>query len=117
MTRDIGFLIFPDFQLLDAAGPIAAFEIAARFQPGAYAIHLVAPEAGLRTPPASRPPPASPAPTPVIPAARRNFRRSTPFSALRSIAFRMNSLSNMLLSRVEDAHWTGTRPRSHDACG
>ena len=26
----IGVLIFPDFQLLDAAGPIAAFEIAAR---------------------------------------------------------------------------------------
>ncbi len=27
----IGVLVFPDFQLLDAAGPIAAFEIAARF--------------------------------------------------------------------------------------
>lgn len=27
----IGVLIFPDFQLLDAAGPISAFEIAARF--------------------------------------------------------------------------------------
>ena len=26
----IGFLIFPDFQLLDAAGPIAAFEVAGR---------------------------------------------------------------------------------------
>ena len=27
----IGILVFPDFQLLDAAGPIAVFEIAARF--------------------------------------------------------------------------------------
>src|SRR4051794_21635390 len=26
----IGILVFPDFQLLDAAGPIAAFEVAAR---------------------------------------------------------------------------------------
>ena len=27
----IGVLIFPDFQLLDAAGPISVFEIAARY--------------------------------------------------------------------------------------
>ena len=27
----IGILIFPDFQLLDAAGPISVFEIAGRF--------------------------------------------------------------------------------------
>lgn len=29
----IGILIFPDFQLLDAAGPISAFEVAARAAP------------------------------------------------------------------------------------
>jgi hypothetical protein len=29
--RTIGVLIFPDFQLLDAAGPIGAFEIAGRY--------------------------------------------------------------------------------------
>ena len=46
MTRDIGFLILPDFQLLDAAGPIAAFEIAGRFVPGAYRLHVLAREAG-----------------------------------------------------------------------
>ena len=46
MTRDIGFLIFPDFQLLDAAGPIAAFEMAAREVPGAYRIRVVAAEPG-----------------------------------------------------------------------
>jgi len=46
MTRAIGFLIFPDFQILDAAGPIGAFEIAARYVPGAYALHVIAAEAG-----------------------------------------------------------------------
>jgi transcriptional regulator GlxA family with amidase domain len=34
----IGVLIYPDFQLLDAAGPIAAFEIAARYAKLAPAI-------------------------------------------------------------------------------
>jgi transcriptional regulator GlxA family with amidase domain len=47
MTRSIDVLIFPNFQLLDAAGPIAAFEIAARYSPGAYAIRVLAREAGL----------------------------------------------------------------------
>lgn len=47
MPRTIGFLIFPDFQLLDAAGPIAAFEIAARFVPGAYRLTVLAAQPGL----------------------------------------------------------------------
>ncbi|HEY3696950.1 GlxA family transcriptional regulator [Phenylobacterium sp.] len=47
MPRRIGLLIFPGFQLLDAAGPVAAFEIAGRFAPGAYALQLVAAEPGL----------------------------------------------------------------------
>ena len=42
MTRDVGFLIFDDFQLLDAAGPLAAFEIAERYRPGAYRLHTLA---------------------------------------------------------------------------
>lgn len=46
MSRRIAFLIFPDFQLLDATGPIAAFEIATRYQPGAYELRVVAPTAG-----------------------------------------------------------------------
>jgi transcriptional regulator GlxA family with amidase domain len=46
MTRTIAFLIFPDFQILDAAGPIAAFEIAGRYVPGAYALRVIAAEAG-----------------------------------------------------------------------
>ncbi|MBO9706713.1 MAG: GlxA family transcriptional regulator [Caulobacter sp.] len=47
MTRTIGFLIFPEFQLLDAAGPIAAFEIAARIVPGAYRLHVLAKAGGM----------------------------------------------------------------------
>ncbi|MBV9995925.1 MAG: GlxA family transcriptional regulator [Caulobacteraceae bacterium] len=47
MARLVGLLIFPDFQILDAAGPIAAFEIASRFAPGAYALEILAAQAGL----------------------------------------------------------------------
>ena len=38
----IGVLVFPDFQLLDAAGPISVFEIGARFAENAPAIRVVA---------------------------------------------------------------------------
>lgn len=47
MTRAIGFLVYPDFQLLDATGPIAAFEIAGRLAPGAYSLHFLSLEGGL----------------------------------------------------------------------
>ncbi len=47
MPRQIGFVIFPDFQILDATGPLAAFEIAGRFVPGAYAISVIAAAPGL----------------------------------------------------------------------
>jgi transcriptional regulator GlxA family with amidase domain len=40
MARQIAFVIFPDFQIIDAAGPIGAFEIAGRYQPGAYEISV-----------------------------------------------------------------------------
>ena len=46
MTRTLAFVIFPGFQLLDAAGPIAAFEIAGRYQPGAYRQVIMAPGPG-----------------------------------------------------------------------
>ncbi|HET7756307.1 MAG TPA: AraC family transcriptional regulator, partial [Steroidobacteraceae bacterium] len=42
MPRRIAFLIFPGFQLLDAAGPIAAFEIAGRMRPGTYVLEVIA---------------------------------------------------------------------------
>jgi transcriptional regulator GlxA family with amidase domain len=45
--RDVAFLIFPDFQLLDAAGPVAAFEAAAReTAPPAYRLRVIARAAG-----------------------------------------------------------------------
>lgn len=43
----IALVVFPDFQILDAAGPIAAFEIAARMRPGAYRILVTASAPGL----------------------------------------------------------------------
>jgi transcriptional regulator GlxA family with amidase domain len=46
MTRRIAFVLFPGFQLLDAAGPIAAFEIAGRYRPDTYELAVLAPEAG-----------------------------------------------------------------------
>jgi transcriptional regulator GlxA family with amidase domain len=46
MPHRLGLLIFPQFQLLDAAGPIGAFEIAGRYGNGAYTIEVLAAEAG-----------------------------------------------------------------------
>jgi transcriptional regulator GlxA family with amidase domain len=46
MPRAIGFLIFPDFQLLDAAGPLASFEIAGRFVDHPDRLILLAAKAG-----------------------------------------------------------------------
>ncbi len=45
MTRSVGILIFPRFQLLDAAGPITAFEAAGR-DGAAYRIRVLALAAG-----------------------------------------------------------------------
>jgi transcriptional regulator GlxA family with amidase domain len=42
MPRSIGFLIYPGFELLDAAGPISAFGNANVFAPGAYSISVLA---------------------------------------------------------------------------
>ncbi|MGJ4939583.1 GlxA family transcriptional regulator [Bradyrhizobium sp. HKCCYLS1011] len=42
----IGVLIFPDFQLLDAAGPISAFEIAGRYARRSTPIRVIAAEPG-----------------------------------------------------------------------
>jgi len=46
MTRHLAMVIFPGFQLLDAAGPIAAFEVAERYRPEAYGMELLAPGGG-----------------------------------------------------------------------
>ncbi len=42
MPRHVAFLVFPQFQILDATGPIAAFEIAERYRPGTYALRMIA---------------------------------------------------------------------------
>jgi transcriptional regulator GlxA family with amidase domain len=44
--RTIGLLIFPDFQLLDAAGPITAFEIAGRYGGDAYDLSVLSARGG-----------------------------------------------------------------------
>lgn len=49
MPRRIAFLIFPQLQLLDAAGPIAAFEVAERYRPGTYTLRTIAATPGLVT--------------------------------------------------------------------
>jgi len=46
MTRAVGFLIFDGFQILDAAGPIAAFEIGGARGQGAYSLSVLAKRAG-----------------------------------------------------------------------
>jgi transcriptional regulator GlxA family with amidase domain len=47
MARKIGFLVYPTFQLLDATGPIATFEIAGRFSPGAYDLVFLSLDGGM----------------------------------------------------------------------
>jgi len=47
MHRELVFLIFPDFQLLDVTGPIAAFEIAGRYVPGSYTMRVAAAQPGM----------------------------------------------------------------------
>jgi transcriptional regulator GlxA family with amidase domain len=46
MRRVVALVVHPGFQLLDVAGPTAAFEIAERFRPGSYALRLLAPGGG-----------------------------------------------------------------------
>lgn len=45
--RAVLVVLFPGFQIIDAAGPIGAFEIASRYAPGAYTIRTAAAAAGL----------------------------------------------------------------------
>jgi transcriptional regulator GlxA family with amidase domain len=44
--RRIAFLLFDGFQILDAAGPLAAFEIAGRYCEGAYRLDVIAAQGG-----------------------------------------------------------------------
>ncbi|GCB02661.1 transcriptional regulator [Ralstonia sp. SET104] len=47
MPHRIAVLIFPDFQVLDAAGPVAAFEVASRYRDDHYTLRTVAAQPGL----------------------------------------------------------------------
>ena len=46
MPRDITFFIFPQFQLLDLSGPLAAFQIASETTRNAYFLRVVAEQPG-----------------------------------------------------------------------
>lgn len=46
MTRSITLLVYPHFQILDAAGPLSAFETANDFAPGSYVLDLISRDGG-----------------------------------------------------------------------
>jgi transcriptional regulator GlxA family with amidase domain len=47
MRREIAIVVFSGFQLLDAAGPVAVFEMAERFRPNSYSLSVLAPGGGI----------------------------------------------------------------------
>ncbi|WP_370674092.1 GlxA family transcriptional regulator [Pleomorphomonas sp. PLEO] len=47
MTKNIAIFLYEDFQLLDASGPIAAFEIAGRVRPNFYRLTIMSIQGGL----------------------------------------------------------------------
>lgn len=49
MSRRVAFAIFPRFQLMDVAGPIAAFDFANLIAPGSYILEPRAPVGGMVT--------------------------------------------------------------------
>lgn len=46
MPHHLCFVLYPGFQILDASGPIAAFEMASQFAPGGYRLSLVSADGG-----------------------------------------------------------------------
>jgi transcriptional regulator GlxA family with amidase domain len=47
MTRKVGFLVFPEFQILDLTGPLAAFEMPGRrLTPKPYQLHVLSESGG-----------------------------------------------------------------------
>ncbi|HQX08110.1 MAG TPA: GlxA family transcriptional regulator, partial [Zoogloea sp.] len=46
MPRPISLLVYPGFQILDAAGPLSAFETANRFVADSYRLALVSRDGG-----------------------------------------------------------------------
>jgi transcriptional regulator GlxA family with amidase domain len=46
MIRHVAFFVFPDFQLLDLSGPLAAFQVAGQASAGAYSVSVMSEEGG-----------------------------------------------------------------------
>src|SRR3984893_7617938 len=46
MNRHVAFFVFPDFQLLDLSGPLAASQVAAQASAGAYSVSVMSEEGG-----------------------------------------------------------------------
>ncbi|MGZ3375924.1 MAG: GlxA family transcriptional regulator [Phenylobacterium sp.] len=46
MTRRVAVVVFPEFQIIDATGPIGALEVANRVSPGAYELDLLSARGG-----------------------------------------------------------------------
>jgi transcriptional regulator GlxA family with amidase domain len=46
MVRNIGFIVYPAFDLLDLAGPMEVFDWAERSAPGSYVCHVLTPDGG-----------------------------------------------------------------------
>src|SRR2546430_899675 len=46
MTRHIAFFVFPDFQLLDLSGPLAAFQMAGETAPETYRLSVASEHGG-----------------------------------------------------------------------
>jgi transcriptional regulator GlxA family with amidase domain len=46
MTRHVAFFVFPDFQLLDLSGPLAAFQVAGASSTEAYNLSVVSEHGG-----------------------------------------------------------------------
>ena len=47
MSRRLAFVVFADFQILDVAGPLAAFEVASSIGDGAYELRLLSEGGGM----------------------------------------------------------------------
>src|SRR5258708_23887385 len=47
MERQCGFCKYPDFKLVGGGGPMAACGIASRYEPGSYALRMIAAGPGL----------------------------------------------------------------------
>ena len=99
MPRAVAIAIFPGFQLLDAAGPASAFEIAERFRPGSYDLSMVAP-----------------APGPVASSSGLTLEaRALPSDALDTVVVAGGEIGGALPQALRIADWLRDRPARRHA--